>query len=576
MARASRANRPRVLRKDRTGANPVTVGVIALLVIVFACWLAFRKDNPLTTPFKLDAVFQTSNGVRPNMPVRIAGVDVGKVTAVSGQDGTQASVITMEINEKGLPIHKDAELKIRPRIFLEGNYFIDLRPGTPSQPALGTGDTVPLTQTATPVQLDQVLTSLQQSTREDLQGLLQGFGDGLADEPTAEQDESQDRSVRGLTAAQALNKSLIDAPGAARGTAIVNSAIVGNANDVSATIKALDGISTTLSGETTALQDVVVNFNRTASAFADESTALREALAELPDTLETANATFNAVNAAFPPVRAFAREILPGVEETQATIDAARPWLRQAQALLSDDELGGLVDILTPTTEDLAQAGNGTLGLLQQQDLLAQCAYKVLLPTGAIAIEDGPRSSGVSNYKEFFYAAVGFNGESQGFDGNGQWLRATVGGSIRVEGGAEPVGTSSRDYPTLYGNALLPPQGTRPAMPTKLPTQNFKARCKDQRIPNLNSARTGPADGQNNAPGRFLGFSTATAPSSSGNARSAAKPAPRKPATDTQAAREQPAPEGATATSAADDDDATVTGGLLGAMNPLRDGKDTP
>ncbi|MFA9271817.1 MAG: MlaD family protein, partial [Baekduiaceae bacterium] len=404
-----------MLRKDRTGANPVTVGIVALLVVLLASWFAVKKDNPLSTPFQLQAVFQTSNGVRANMPVRIAGVDVGKVTAISAQEGTQATVIEMEINEQGLPIHKDAELKIRPRIFLEGNYFIELRPGTPSQPALGTGDTVPVTQTATPVQLDQVLTSLQQSTREDLQGLLQGFGDGLTNEPTEEEDATQDRSVRGLSAAEALNKSLRDAPGAARGTAVVNSALVGNANDVSATIKALDGISRSLSGETAALQDVVVNFNRTASAFADESSSLSDAIAELPGTLKAANSAFNAANAAFPPTRAFAREILPGVEQTQATIDAARPWIAQTTALLSPDELQGLVSILTPTTEDLAQAGNGTLGLLQEQDLLAQCATKVLLPTGDIVIEDGPRTVGVENYKEFFYALVGFNGEGQNF-----------------------------------------------------------------------------------------------------------------------------------------------------------------
>ena len=42
----------------------------------------------------------------------------------------------MEIDEKGLPIHKDATLKIRPRIFLEGNFFVDLKPGSPSSPTL--------------------------------------------------------------------------------------------------------------------------------------------------------------------------------------------------------------------------------------------------------------------------------------------------------------------------------------------------------------------------------------------------------------------------------------------------------
>ena len=81
----------------------------------------------------------------------------------------------MEINDKGLPIHKDATLKIRPRIFLEGNFFVDLPPGTPRAPTIGDGDTIPVTQTAAPVQLDQVLTALQSDTREDLQTLLDGL-----------------------------------------------------------------------------------------------------------------------------------------------------------------------------------------------------------------------------------------------------------------------------------------------------------------------------------------------------------------------------------------------------------------
>ncbi|UUY03466.1 MlaD family protein [Svornostia abyssi] len=563
MARSAKSDRPRVLRKDRTGANPVTVGILALVVILIACWFAFRKDNPLSSPFKLQAVFQTSNGVRQNMPVRIAGVDVGKVKSVEAQEGTQATVIVMEVDPRGLPIHKDAELKIRPRIFLEGNYFIELKPGTPSQPTLETGDTVPVTQTATPVQLDQVLTSLQQSTREDLQGLLQGFGDGLTREPTEAEDATQAASVRGKTAAQALNKSLDDAPGASRGTAVVNSAIVGNGNDVSATIKALDGISRSLSGETAALQDVVVNFNRTAAAFADESSALSEAISELPGTLKTANSTLTALNEAFPPTRAFAKEILPGVEETQATIDAARPWLAQTTALLSPDELQGLTSILAPTTEDLAEAGNGTLGLLQQQNLLAQCATKVLLPTGDVVIEDGPRTSGVENYKEFFYALVGFNGESQNSDGNGQWLRATVGGNSKVETGVTPLGVK------LYGNALLPPQGTRPAMPTKLPTQNFDANCKDQARPDLNSAVTGSPDGQNTKPGKFLGFGdTASASASSTSS------APRE--SRAQAAKTKSPDKAQVAASRSEQPTTSVAGGLLGVLNPLRDTEGTP
>ena len=79
----------------------------------------------------------------------------------------------MEIQDNGLPIHKDATLKIRPRIFLEGNFFVDIQPGTPAAPNLKSGDTIPIQQTATPVQLGDLLTALQSDTRSDLQTLIQ-------------------------------------------------------------------------------------------------------------------------------------------------------------------------------------------------------------------------------------------------------------------------------------------------------------------------------------------------------------------------------------------------------------------
>ena len=68
-------------------------------------------------------------------------------------------------------------MKIRPRIFLEGNFFVDVTPGTPSAPTIDDGDTIPITQTATPVQLDQVLSALQSDTRTSLQKTAGRAGD---------------------------------------------------------------------------------------------------------------------------------------------------------------------------------------------------------------------------------------------------------------------------------------------------------------------------------------------------------------------------------------------------------------
>ena len=140
----ARREKPRTLRKDRTGKNPVIVGLLVILGVVLVNWIGFTKDNPFSRGFQFKAVFPSANSIRLGSPVRIAGVNVGTVKKIDGQEGTNNAVITMEMKDEGLPIHKDARLKIQPRIFLEGNFFVNLQPGTPSAPEISDGDTIPV------------------------------------------------------------------------------------------------------------------------------------------------------------------------------------------------------------------------------------------------------------------------------------------------------------------------------------------------------------------------------------------------------------------------------------------------
>ena len=97
--------------------------------------------------------------------------------ASSGQAGTDTAIVTMEIDDKGLPLHKDATAKIRPRIFLEGNFFVDLQPGTPSTPTLDDGDTIPVTQTGDAGPARPGAHRAAAATRApDLQELVAGYG----------------------------------------------------------------------------------------------------------------------------------------------------------------------------------------------------------------------------------------------------------------------------------------------------------------------------------------------------------------------------------------------------------------
>jgi virulence factor Mce-like protein len=462
------------------GMSPFRAGLIAIVVVVIGTYFAFSKQLPFRHPFKLEAVFQSGVNVRQGTPVRIAGVNVGQVTSVSHYRGTRYALVTMEISKSGLPIKHDATLKIRPRLFLEGNFFVDVQPGSASAATVHSGDVIPVAQTADPVQLDQVLTTLQSGTRRDLQKLLQGYGTALT------------TRVRGLTAAQSLNKTFNYSGNAFRFASLVNLGLLGSRpHDLSKLIASAGRVSAALDRNEPTLQDLISNFNTTMAATAAQAPALGQAVALLGPTLTHAHSAFLDLDRALPATRAFALDIIPGVEATPATIAAARPWLAQMKPFLSNSELGGLTKQLAPATQDLATLTARTPALLQQLDLLDRCITHTIIPTGNIKVNDGAFSSGAENYKEFWYAMVGLAGEGQNFDGNGQYLRLATGGG----GHLIQTGNSNVLGAPFFGNAISPPVGTRPAYPGRRPPYVSSTPCYRSPVPDVNGpASNGPAD----------------------------------------------------------------------------------
>ena len=82
------------------------VGLLAIVLIAIGVYFGFTKDIPFTHGYYLHAVFESSNNLRPGSPVRIAGVNVGKVKSVERYKATNLTEVTMEIDDIGLPIHQ--------------------------------------------------------------------------------------------------------------------------------------------------------------------------------------------------------------------------------------------------------------------------------------------------------------------------------------------------------------------------------------------------------------------------------------------------------------------------------------
>jgi len=288
--------------------TPFQVGLIALIVIVIGTFLGASKDIPFTKPYQLKAVFENAPPIHKGQAVRIAGVDVGKVSAVEPVGGdSPAVVVTMKLKDEALPIHKDAQIKVRPRLFFEGNLFFDIRPGTPQAGTVDDGDTIPVSQTSAPVQLDQVLGTLTTNTREDLQKLLIGYGDALNGPPQPGEDADQDPDTKGETGAQALNDSLKYSAASLRGGAVLNDATQGTElHDLSKLIGSQQKVFAALSSHEGSLKDLITNFNTTMGALASQESNLRATIHELPQVLEAARPALDNLNAAFPSTRAWA------------------------------------------------------------------------------------------------------------------------------------------------------------------------------------------------------------------------------------------------------------------------------
>jgi virulence factor Mce-like protein len=495
------ANTPRVQPGKRPPWSRFRVGMLAIVLIAIATYFGFTKDIPFTHGYQLHAVFTSSNNLRPGSPVRIAGVNVGKVKSVDRYKDTDLTEVMMEINDTGLPIHRDATLRIRPRIFLEGNFFVDLKPGSPSAPTVDSGGTIGPAQTSPPVQLDELLTSLQSDTRADLQHVLE-YGISLSTKPTAAENATQDPISQNLTGAEALNKAYQYSPDALKGTALVNSALLGTQpHDLSRMINSIARLSTVLRSRESQLQGLIVNLNTTAGALASQSSSLQTAVRLLGPTVTSADAAFKSLDASFPATRGFARDFLPAVQETPATVQAAFPWIAQTRALLRKEELQGLLAQLQPATQDLARLQGATTKFLPQLDLANRCFSKLVIPTGNVGVQDGAlttrRSDGsvVENYKEFWYGMVGLAGEGASFDANGSYIRlATGGGSQQVNLGQAitdpPNGAPAKS--TVVGNANIPPRGTSPLYPKAPLAYKPDATCYRSALPSVNGPQAGP------------------------------------------------------------------------------------
>jgi virulence factor Mce-like protein len=447
--------------------NKFRAGILALAVIGLFTYFGFTKQNPFANPYQLHAVFDNVNNLKVRSPVRIAGVEIGKVKKVQPiTAGEGAARVTMELKDKGLPIHDDATAKVRSRIFLEGNFFIDIQPGSPSSDELEDGSTVPITQTASTVTLPDILDTLDSDVRSDLQTFLHEYGTV---------------ALRG-GGAKAFNRAIPSFEPAYRYGALTNDALLGIEpdRDIQRLLRGQQRTFAALGSNPQALKELVTDLNTTAGAIASEDAALEAAVPALRDTLREGSPALAELNAALPTLRTFSREALPGVRSSVPALTAATPWFRQARALVQESELKGLAADLRQAVPSLVRLNTRLVPFLSELRALSSCTNNVLVPfmeSEIPSIEEG--NSGHQVREQINRSFVGLAGESRTHDANTPLFHVQGVNPFKLAAGnIEPAAPLDANMP--------PPH--RPDVP-----------CETQEPPNL-AAPGGPATLYGSAP----------------------------------------------------------------------------
>jgi ABC-type transporter Mla subunit MlaD len=473
-------------RKGRKrGIHPLIAAALVIFATVFVTYYAFNGGLPFVGHFTVYAITNNSVNVRSGDPVRIAGIDVGQVEGTSAGPG-DTTKIAFAMNSNGLPVHTDATVTIRDRLFLEGSYYLALDPGSPTAPVVHSGFTIPESNVSSPVQFFKLLSTFDAPTRQSLDNILNNFDEGFSPSPGHPESDS---------GAGGLKSAIPELTPVLKDTAYISQALTGtHANDVERLLSSSADVSTTLAQSSSQLADFVSGLDSASSALASADGSLAQSVSDLDEVLKISPASLAAVDHALPPLAKLGQALAPSLKLAPPLLDDVTGAVRQLATIVSPAERTKLLSSVKATFEQfpslLTELGQAFPVTKQVTDCLSSHVTPILQSI----VPDGNLSTNEPVWKDFIHFLPGVAGASGNFDGNGPYTRTLIGAGTDTLS----LGSNIPILGTLVGTA--PPgggsvQGARPTWVGALKPSDFRpdVSCSSQPVPSL-AAPTAASD----------------------------------------------------------------------------------
>jgi len=291
--------------------------------------------------FTLKAEFQSADAVTPGQgqAVTIAGAKIGEVASVDLHNGV--AVVTMSLTPSYARIYHNATALLRPKTQLK-DMTVEIDPGSSSSGRLPSGATIPLAQTAPDANFEELLDSLDTESRDYLQELLAGAGEGLHGN------------------GRALSAALKRFDPTTRDTELIAGLLRTRNQEIARSIHNFKLLMEAFGEKDTQLADVIQASNTVFKTFAQQDQSVQSTLKLLPGALTQTEQGLGKLATAFDQVGPALHELLPFAHALAPAQEALRPSFRSTTPIIANDirpfarEILPTVNALAPSTQDLA------------------------------------------------------------------------------------------------------------------------------------------------------------------------------------------------------------------------------
>ena len=321
----------------------LAIAGVALLGVAVAVYILSQQNVRFpfvqAAPKHISIELANAQAVQPGQgqTVRVAGVEVGRISAVKVEDGVAVVGLDIEPEYKNL-IKEDATALLRPKTALK-DMFVEVDPGH-GKP-VPDGGRITVANSLPDINPDEIYSALDADTRPYLKLLVAGAGKGL---------ENRGGDLREVFRRfEPIHRDL----------ARVTSATASRRHELKHLIHDYGLLMDELGHHPQQLRRLVTASRSVFDELASEDTQISESVARLPGSLRASERALAKVRVFAPVLQSSLESLRPAIRQLPATNAAVTPFLRETEPVIRN-QIRPFVRAARPWTNDLRFAARDT------------------------------------------------------------------------------------------------------------------------------------------------------------------------------------------------------------------------